>query len=237
MGFGPSSPRYGHSTVWDRCGASGHGWPPNGPQKAPKRPAMGTPGSPTRSIMSQKAWLVCPIVNQAGGRRGGPTRGRYGGAQTLGPFWASFGHFWTAPPLPRGLRGPPQGPTKGCGHGVRILKRACVGEERRNLVGGLARSYNFFPEICVVKCCGIVVIVVIVVVACLFLLWGEGCGSITCWRGGSQAHWSNNNVTTRSGVGFVLCLCGPYKSVFSGSLGPLSIWQTRRPSHNGDPWG
>ena len=34
--FRPSSPRYGLSTVWDRCGANGHpwGWPLEGPETA-----------------------------------------------------------------------------------------------------------------------------------------------------------------------------------------------------------
>ena len=54
---GPCSQRYGHFTVWDRCGANGHSWPP---KKAAENPKMGFPGSPTRSVVSQKAPLARP---------------------------------------------------------------------------------------------------------------------------------------------------------------------------------
>ena len=45
-----------------------------------------------------------------------------------------------------GLRGPPRGPTEGFCCAVRVFKRACVGEERRNLACGLARSRVFPPK-------------------------------------------------------------------------------------------
>ena len=67
--------------------------------------------------------------------------------QHKGPIWGPFffGNFWTLP-TPH-LRGPPR-----VYLGVRILKRACVGEETRNLARGLARR-TFFTKTRVVKCC------------------------------------------------------------------------------------
>ena len=62
----------------------------------------------------------------------------------IGPLWAISG---PPPPPPPHLRGPPRGPAEGFCRGVRVLKRACVGEQTRNLARGFARSHIFFAEI------------------------------------------------------------------------------------------
>ena len=110
----------GHFTVWDGCGANGHGWPQKGP---PQKPKMGTPQG-QRGLLGSKSALP---VNKAGWRRSRATQGRYGGAGgRFGPLLAISG---PPPPPPPHLRGPPRGPAKGVCRGIRILRRPCVGEE------------------------------------------------------------------------------------------------------------
>ena len=71
----------------------------------------------------------------------------YAGVGAQGPVLACGGPLLAigGPPLPSCMA---RCPAKGFCRGIRVLKRACVGEERRNLARGLARS-----QIRGVKCC------------------------------------------------------------------------------------
>ena len=88
----------------------------------------------------------------------------------FGRFWPVLGRFWPVlDPPPTPLVGPPRGPIEGFCPGIRVLNRACVGEERRNLARCLAHLNFLFLRNPWRE--------VVVVVACLFLLWGEGCSN------------------------------------------------------------
>ena len=154
--FGPSSPRYGHSTVWAHCGANGHGWPP----KAPKGPKWATPGGQRGPLCPKRRAWCAPSSTKW--RRGGATWGRYGGA---GAYFGALLDISEPPPPPLAW------PTAGaCGGGLPrrpVLKRACVGEERRNLARGLATGQIFCQNPCREVLLG--------VVACLLvLIMGRG---------------------------------------------------------------
>ena len=76
----------------------------------------------------------------------------------FGRFWPFLARFWpllasSGPPSPPPLVGALRGPVEGFCTGMRFLKRPGVGEERRTLARGLARSQNLVIEIRVVECC------------------------------------------------------------------------------------
>ena len=81
-----------------------------GPRMAPKRPKTGTPGSPTRSVVSQKVPLGVPSSTKPLG--GAADRPRSGTAAQL-PVLGRFGPFLDPPPPPPPLAGPAGGACRG----------------------------------------------------------------------------------------------------------------------------